>query len=450
MKSNAREPKALYAAVWRWHFYAGLYVAPFLILLACTGLVMLARGPIERWQFGALLFNTPGSPQAPHQARLDAAGTAFPGATLVRYQPGRDSAEATRVTATIDSRPHTVFVDAGTAQVRGVVDDRRRIRVLAELIHGTLLMGTWGDRLIEIAASLGILLLVSGIYLWLPRGVPLRQAFSITGGSRRLAWRDLHKTMGIVLAPVLAFYLVSGLTWSGVWGERFVQAWSSMAAVNAAPDQTAHVHESLNAESSKVVPWNLEQTPLPSSAGEASDGRITLDAAIAAAQREGIGQRFWVGVPSGAHGVWTIAQTAMNEDVTDPRQELTVHVDQYTGAIVGRGGWSDYDMAARGMAAGVPLHMGSLGWWNLVGSSLVCLSVIALAGSGLAAWWLRRPARGWRLAPPPAPARVPLVTWATALMLGVLFPLAGATLVGVALLDWVLVRRVPALRRLLT
>lgn len=31
----------LYRAVWRWHFYAGLYVVPFLVMLAVTGLMML-------------------------------------------------------------------------------------------------------------------------------------------------------------------------------------------------------------------------------------------------------------------------------------------------------------------------------------------------------------------------------------------------------------------------
>lgn len=64
--------------------------------------------------------------------------------------------------------------------------------------------------------------------------------------------------------------------------------------------------------------------------------------------------------------------------------------------------------------------------------------VVAPSGAAMAA------------APPrPVPARVPLVTWATAVMLGVLFPLAGATLVAIAILDWTLVRRVPALRQLL-
>jgi uncharacterized iron-regulated membrane protein len=39
-----RAPRAvnrLYFAAWRWHFYAGLYVVPFLLMLAITGLIML-------------------------------------------------------------------------------------------------------------------------------------------------------------------------------------------------------------------------------------------------------------------------------------------------------------------------------------------------------------------------------------------------------------------------
>jgi uncharacterized iron-regulated membrane protein len=314
-----------------------------------------------------------------------------------------------------------------------------------------LLLGTLGDRLIEIAASLGILLLVSGLYLWFPSGVPFSRAFRIGGGTLRLVWRDLHKTTGAILAPVLVLYILSGLTWTEIWGGRFVQAWNTLRATTAAPGGSAAHHDILNADSTKVVPWNLEQTPLPSSHPHGGHSMITLDEAIAAAQGAGIGDRFFVGVPRDRDGVWTIAQTGLNDDIDDPTRELTVHIDQHTGAVVGRGGWNEYTPMAKAVAAGVPLHMGSLGWWNVVGSSLVCLAVLALSLSGLVTWWLRRPARGWRLAAPPRldPARVPLVTWATAAVLGVLFPLAGATIVAVAILDWTLVRRVPGLRQLL-
>ena len=78
------------------------------------------------------------------------------------------------------------------------------------------------------------------------------------------------------------------------------------------------------------------------------------------------------------------------------------------------------------------------------------LKVLALSLSGVSDVVTASPStKRWRLAAPPRiePARVPLITWATAVILSVLFPLAGATLVAVAILDWTLVRRIPALRR---
>jgi hypothetical protein len=43
-KEDLRErptDNALYRAVWRWHFYAGLLVIPFLMALAITGCIYL-------------------------------------------------------------------------------------------------------------------------------------------------------------------------------------------------------------------------------------------------------------------------------------------------------------------------------------------------------------------------------------------------------------------------
>ena len=35
--ASADAPSSLYRAIWRWHFYAGLMVLPFMVLLAVTG-----------------------------------------------------------------------------------------------------------------------------------------------------------------------------------------------------------------------------------------------------------------------------------------------------------------------------------------------------------------------------------------------------------------------------
>ena len=36
MSTETQIPNRLYFAAWRWHFYAGLYVIPFMLMLAVT------------------------------------------------------------------------------------------------------------------------------------------------------------------------------------------------------------------------------------------------------------------------------------------------------------------------------------------------------------------------------------------------------------------------------
>ena len=47
MASTVRRP-SFYNAIWRWHFYAGLFCIPFVIWLALTGSIYLWRPQIDR------------------------------------------------------------------------------------------------------------------------------------------------------------------------------------------------------------------------------------------------------------------------------------------------------------------------------------------------------------------------------------------------------------------
>ena len=46
-QADGRASTRLYRAIWRWHFYAGLVVVPFFILLAGTGMIMLYGNSVE-------------------------------------------------------------------------------------------------------------------------------------------------------------------------------------------------------------------------------------------------------------------------------------------------------------------------------------------------------------------------------------------------------------------
>ena len=44
-----------YQRIWRWHFYAGLFVAPFLILLSLTGILYLYKPQLDNLLYSDLI-----------------------------------------------------------------------------------------------------------------------------------------------------------------------------------------------------------------------------------------------------------------------------------------------------------------------------------------------------------------------------------------------------------
>ena len=438
-----------YRAVWRWHFYAGLYVVPFLLMSATTGLVMLYKPQIEAARYRDQIFVSPRDTRLPAQAQVNAVRAAYPDGTLTRYRPA-SAADRSSEVGIKDPRgaESTVYVNPYDARVLGSLSDEGRLALFAKRIHKNLLLGDLGDALIELAASLGIVLLATGLYMWWPGLSELTTALALSrANGRRAFWRGLHSTTGALISGVLLFYLVSGLAWTGVWGKRVVQAWSTFPAAKSkvAPDEHAN-HQSLNSAAEDIAPWALAQTPMPTSVPASADGSrdLTVDDAIRIAQGAGIGERYTVILPKGQGGVFTVAATTMSGDAIDPRDELTVHIDRRTGKVLARVGWRDYGMGARAMATGVPLHQGSFGGWNQIFSTVALLSIALLAVSGIAMWWSRRPKGALRLVAPSRPqeVRVPAMAGALLLTLCAAFPLAGLAIITILIVDVAVIQRV--------
>ena len=100
-------------------------------------------------------------------------------------------------------------------------------------IHGTLLIGRWGDWLVELAASWTIVMILTGLYLWWPR--PLRLAGTLwprLGLRGRPLLRDIHRVAGFWIAGLVLVTLASGLPWAGVWGGAFARVRAELGLVN--------------------------------------------------------------------------------------------------------------------------------------------------------------------------------------------------------------------------
>ena len=455
--ASSPSANAFYLAAWRWHFYAGLFVVPFLLVLAITGLIMLYFNSVET-RFGERHFVDPAGDPLPITVQAEAATELFPGGTLKQYIAPPAPDRAGLFSIDIDEKNMVVAVDPYTAQTFGSVEKDSTWFYFANSIHGTLLIGDLGDRLMEIAAGLGVILLVTGLYLWWPRsGKGLGRALVPDLAAKgRSFWKELHVTTGACISLVLLFFLISGLAWTGIWGGQFVQAWSTFPAEKwdnvPLSDDT---HATMNHGAMHEVPWGLEQTRLPMStlvaAGDdhVASSSFTLDDVVALARDIGFDEQFRVNVPGDPTGVYTISADSMDGDTTDPTGDRTVHVDQYSGAVLAEVGFADYGLAAKSMAVGIALHQGDMGLWNTVLNTIFGLSIAFLCISGVVMWWKRRPSGALRLAPPPLPVDLPLWKGAVfiALLLSLAFPLVGLTLLAAMALDLLILARIPVLRR---
>ena len=445
----------LYLAAWRWHFYAGLYVIPFFAILAITGMTMAWIAHIDG-RDGERISVVPQAVVQPVSAQADAAVAAVPGGTLKQYVAPRAEDLAAIFRVDLDGVATTVVVDPYTAKVITDFPRRSGWYDFADNVHGSLLLGDTGDLMIEIAASLGMVLIGTGLYMWWPRGAGWRSAlipaFSQKG---RSLWKSLHGVLGLWLSLFLVFFLISGLSWASVWGGKFVQAWNTFPAEKwdnvPLSDET---HASMN-HGPKEVPWALEQTPMPASGSQAGvavmpEGTaMTIDNMDNLARQIGFDGRYQMNLPGGASGVYTFSRDSMSTDSPDPMSDRTVHIDQYTGKVLADVRFEDYSLAGQAMAVGIALHMGTLGLWSVLANTAICLSVLFLCLSSVVMWFRRRPAGAIRLAAPALPRNMPL--WQGAVLVGLAvslaFPMAGIAILVVMAIDQVILSRIPTLKR---
>lgn len=454
---------SFYFTAWRWHFYAGLYVVPFLLMLAVTGALMVWFTAIDS-EYGDRIAIAPAAQALGVGAQISAAKAAHPGSRADKYIAPRDDRTPAIVRVQDGETARMLAVDPYSG---AVLSDRPEAGTWNDWLtnlHGELLWGGNGgpgDALVEIAASLAVMMLASGLYLAWPRqGQGWRAVLvpDLTARGRSF-WKSLHVTTGVWVALFLAFFLLTGMSWTGVWGGRIVQPWSSFPAAkwDAVPLSDA-THAAMNHSAQEEVPWVLELVPLPASGSQAGvqllppGTPVTFETAMAGARALGFDARVQVSAPADATGVWTLSRDSQSYDSPNPTSDRTVHLDQYTGKVLADVRFADYPLMGKMMAVGIALHEGQLGWWSVALNLLICAGLVLSCVAGVVLWWKRRPVAAGRLAAPPRgpQARLWIGGLVVAALVGLAFPLGGAAILAVLALDALLLRHVPALKRALS
>lgn len=419
---------AAYSTLWRWHLYAGLFVLPFILILSITGSIYLFKPQIERWEERAWLgLGTTAAVSADRQ--VAAALAARPGARFDHYRLPRKSGDAAMVQLTlVDGRKNQLFVSP-QGKVLGELDPGERISDLVAQVHGSLLLGKWGDWLVELAASWTIVMILSGFYLWWPR--PMRLAGTLYPRlwlSGRPLLKDIHRVTGFWIGALVLIMLASGLPWAGAWGTAFKWARTELGLVKGPASWK------VGAEGSHAGHHGAMHMPGP--ARPSSDG-LPLTVFVHQAEAEHMAfpvlvlpphapQRF--GPPTG--NVWTVKSEAQNRTL-----DRQVSYDPVTGAEISRRGFDDQHPIDRVVNMGVAWHEGQLfGWPNQLLGLATAVALVSVSVLGLVMWWKRRPGIS-RSTAEPVDAGAPRWVIGTVVVLGVLLPLFGASLVVIVLID---------------
>lgn len=490
ISSQRRGNAAVLRRIWRLHFWVALFATPPLVVLACSGLIILYSQPLDTWLNRDLLVVAQGPDTVPLDEQVETAAQQV-GAdyALDAVTPPAGPGRSTRVDFVAPDAPQypageanvtQVFVDPYTGanlgqrdQLSGLIgwanqvhrmfgNDAPKIQLpsLGHLIapsdhpDATIPVGI-GNLWMELTATWILVLLASGIYLWWPRAIeatkPLLKVRWRRGG--RICWRDLHALIGIGLSVVLICYVLSGMTWSRYWGEN----WRALSA-------TVAPSESIDAPSTAAtlgdydrlgrrIPWAATDDPIPASE---SNGAAPQRMSFADIDRIAKGEHMVPGyaiIPpadsdAGAGPVYG-SYTVVNAWPQKTSEQRTLYLNQFTGQTITNATAAQDGALSRLTSFGIAMHMGNqYGVVTRISATLACLGVLGSILTGLTMWWKRRPAGGAGLPTATStatrsntPKRAVIAVSVAAVVLGVIFPIFGLSVLVVLAVDAVLTRR---------
>lgn len=426
---------ALYRAIWRWHFIAGLLILPLVILLAVTGGIYLFKDEINDAAYSRLRLVDPATTQMLPPSVLTANALESHPGTLRAYAPPAAPDRAAEVKiADEDGIKDTIYVNPYSGKVLGSLWDGGAAGTPAMYVirklHSLEYVGWFGNRMIEVAAGWMVLLTGTGIYLWWPRGKKLGTV-SVRATRGRPWWRDIHAVTGFYVSAFILFLAITGLPWTGVWGSKFYDLsyavglgmpdgyWSNL------PKSSVPTGDALDR-----TPWIMGKQPMPQS-GTSGGVPAGLDQVVATVEGLGIAPGYALNMPSGAEGVFSAS--VYPDDIT---QERVIHLDQYTGKVLYDASLSDLGVFGQIAEWGNSIHMGQAwGLPNQIVLLLACVAIVMLVVSGGVMWWKRRPKGSMGVPRMPTDWRIPRTLLLVAVVSGLFFPLVGLTMLVMAVIE---------------
>lgn len=426
--------------LWRWHFFAALFIAPLLLTLTLSGIGYLYYTNVENQLYSAYFFEE--GTHTEHQSIDDGIKDAqqqFDGYTVSKVILLEEpyNMRLTMMNAVGDQK--YVFLNAHH-QIVGAQNAATTYSNVMRNIHSSLFIGgTVVNYLVELAACWAIFLLLTGIYMTVHKKT-WRKASKETP---RLKKRRFHSIIGILITIPMVVIIFTGLPWSAFMGNIIYTASQAHPSIGT-PTLQSHPPTSETNE----IPWATRKQQAPASGHEghgnmapavnaSNPNALSIEQLSSTIAETSIKKPYSIILPSTDDGVYTVAKGS-NTGITGldvaPSEEMTSYFDQYSGQFISAVGYEDYGILAKWFTWGIPLHEGHLfGWPNKVLNTIVCLAFLFVIYSGFNMWWLRRKKKTLS-APPASPAfSIPFITFL--IILGLLMPLFGLSLIVIIFIE---------------
>lgn len=405
MKNNT------YNWLWKWHFIAGIIVIPFVLLFSVTGAIYLFKDDYEKEELKSYeTFEETGDflTYENQYAIAKAKWKKQPEAIII---PSKEGA-STRFISGRFSHKSSFYLNPTNGGALGEVNNSETDMHKVRKLHGELLLGSFGTKIVELVASWMVVLLVSGVYLFWPRERGVKGLFTIRlKASKRVFFRDLHGVIGFWFSGLLIVILMGGFPWTDVFGAGY--KWVQNETKSGYP-----------------TTWNGR--------GFQSDvidnPSISIDVMMEKAKALNLDGEVSLKLPKSKKGVYTVSN-----ETTHLTQMKSIHFDRYSGEIISENSWGDIGLMMKSRLWLMAFHQGKFGAWNfaLILGTAIALIILCLAGI---LSYLKRKPKG-RLAVPKSEGLGKTTPIMLTIVLAVLLPLFGISVILIFLLGKIKILR---------
>ena len=408
MKTQSKNMRQLNKWMWKWHFIAGVILMPFILLLTITGSIYLFKDIYNTYVNEEMMKVEIAGQRLSYEKQLSIV-TAYTKVKPSTFILPSKNDEATVFEVGNWRNKRTVLLNPYTGEIQGDIIKNDSLMHKVQKLHGELLLGKVGTTIVELVASWTVVLILTGLYIWWPKnGWQLKGFFVIRFNSgRRAFFRDLHVTTAFWLSLFILVTLAGGLPWTDIWGSGF---------------------KKVQKMTNSGYPKNYSGSKLLSVVQK--DSKITLDQMVKTSKELELKGVVTIKIPKKETSVYSIKNKAK-----DINLQKVYHFDQYSGTKILSYTWDDVGVMRHTRTWLMRFHQGLFGDWNWYLMLGVSLLFFFSGLAGIVSYVLRKEKNDFGVPSVPAAFKLGYGIIFTTVVLGLFFPLFGASAIAIYLFE---------------